>query len=795
MATWDSLLLPPLFARRPPLGGRMSFVRNPLGRFTDLVSRMPTTQTPQQLAAYLVGLPLPFMEPTEARTDNASVLRAITVPNAPSPEGQSPIPGTIQATDQQLPSPSPADVPRPEPAPTTPAATVQQLPEPPLGTQRRPFQRPQPLGTQSWRMVEQLISSEIDSVDSPDEKASVEPRISDVLNHPLQLKSIDRADFLAYQSLQPSTPSQTTPAPEDLRPPQGQVNDLQASDTSPPHPASPKSSIADRQGFEPSQVETAMGDMRLGPAERFTELSGHQLPHPPESPNTVGESPSGAAAGISDFPSEQTTLAPPPQGTPLQRQSIDPPPPSMTPPNPDAAEFLLEDTTNSTDSNLQSLPELEAETMEDAQDAKTFRFSSPPLAPETYGKEAPQLLTSAQAPPASISQNLEAPPEPLPSTADGDPTFLQRQALPFPNIETSAATAPVPVEGSLPVPIDEPMADPHAAIEAHLPDQTGSKEQDIDTSPAPAAPGLNGSDEAVRLQDAEGETNNLDRNSTYPPSPRPVSPSGGSPLLPSLQAKLNAPAISQAFLTPRLPLAEPDHYRLPQVQPAVEQPPIQTSPNQEQSDPSLRDDRPQPPAEVGQAVSGVSRVGELLLDGATSPQSFTTPWTTQFNLEADSSPLEPEVSEMNAKPIQALRTESGLTTAETSAAAESPTASPTEALTEADPTAESATATVTAQDEEASPDEENLGCLAEYIYQELRSRWCLTLEAHHGLHRSPPAWFTLTGFSAQVPGLFRPNPAIPSPPKLQQLTTLVRQQVESRLRQDQERCPSPYSLR
>ena len=185
----------------------------------------------------------------------------------------------------------------------------------------------------------------------------------------------------------------------------------------------------------------------------------------------------------------------------------------------------------------------------------------------------------------------------------------------------------------------------------------------------------------------------------------------------------------------------------------------------------------------------------MLFDGATSTQSFTAPWTTQFNLEADSSSLDPEVSEMNVPPIQALRTESGLTTAETSAASEASTKSPTEALAEADPTAESATATVTAQDEEASPDEENLDYLAEHIYQDLRSRWCLTQEAHRGLYRPPPAWFPLVAFSSQAPGPFRPHPAIPSPPKLQQLTTLIRQQVESRLRQDQERCTSPYSLR
>ncbi|NER84412.1 MAG: hypothetical protein F6K42_33765 [Leptolyngbya sp. SIO1D8] len=91
--------------------------------------------------------------------------------------------------------------------------------------------------------------------------------------------------------------------------------------------------------------------------------------------------------------------------------------------------------------------------------------------------------------------------------------------------------------------------------------------------------------------------------------------------------------------------------------------------------------------------------------------------------------------------------------------------------------------TLTAETSDTTDDEALLDYLAEWIYGELRSHLSLSQETYYGTQASLSRWYPQhPSFFTQTAQPESNFPRLPLPPKLIQLTTLVRQQVESRLR-------------
>ncbi len=830
MTAWENLQLGPILGWRHLLRSRTAaFARLPLGRFTPFTASTTSARDPQSLAAHLVGFPLPPIEalsdedPAQAQTFTTTWL---TEPPTPPRSPQNLHPRSHQ----------PSSVESVKAAAAGPNA-VPALPERPLAiAQHQRLKSTDPLGQKAAAMTTQLFRDRFSAPSNPNGQTttphntpplqaklsplrsspdSLLPKTPDALptTHPSFNVPDASASEIAEaneQSLNDAAPETDSRAAVNL---DGAIAPESLSDALVPSNADMAQARADtpdvRDGLPdseestPSQADSATPQEQLPVAAAALEVT--------DLDTSVDEIPGWEDASHEDAshlaqPSRLRNL----ETTPEQSDSA-----------PDAASSSSSDSpfiqartvpTEATPASLPSTPQtretppLQRHTLAPPEGETSEPVSSP--TPESVPESFPSQPPNIEPPQATIPA-ANAPPMPrqmldLPERQDSE--------SPSPDLPPSKAqesdthTSATVESASSTIPTRPEWQDSVSNTAAKLAPSTNQRTVQRAAEPTPTSE-LRGPD-----MEAGQDTNSMpsagrdrdraapdpDVSPSKPPSSSSAPPSDPIPLLPSIQAHLNSQTAAPAKrLSPHFPLATLDTY---QLQPATQanQPSPSSAPKRHNPDRSPASRVNNQPVTTSPQQASPQPTWPLQLKTLDSAASDT--WEDPFGVEPDLAnrgleDLATDTADIDLETALEADAEPDAATGE--APSEDSTDSP---LEDASPAATNAV-TLTAGKADTSDDEALLDYLAEWVYGELRSHLSRSQEAHYGIQSSLSLWYP------QHPGFFtqtarsdpnfptfrlRSGQALPLPPKLLQLTTLVRQQVESRLRQNWQRAPDRF---
>ena len=798
---WQTL---PWLNWRHPIGRQVrGWAESPLGRFTALSTPDISSQSEQPLAAYLLGYPIPAIEELRA---------------AFSPETSSPLRFSLVAQEQAKQPFGPAKtevavapaIAPPSPLDKQPTASDDDLPDlpPPLPTvQRQPLGHPAPLGRQVAEIAE-AISGDLPGTPPPNINRPKIPSndrpalpdgnlpLPDATEQPLRVpirwpeanrhnpaSNLSPSEVLsppahspetetAADSGRPDRPSSETPAAGS--PPTPPISDSHSGIAPPSARAAPPADTPAQSDVDDAGVIQPRSDQsQIPPPAIAAPRSFHDAPD--ADTTTLGDqAPSRAWTGDSrltdSFPDPADTLEP---LNPEHDTSTD---------APEGADAT--DTAKLT--HLAALPPLQETADSNSNMANKALPVAPALSESPISEHPSDIEARSQSQLPSTGETTSPPPsspaEPMQlhsSIEAGTPPPVAKAAIANPQMVDPGEIAPTtdstqtPASPSLPKAPDLPAqsigADsPSDALRNATPDDTLTPPVNPTNSPPPQIPGQ----EYSRISPPQNESLTAPK----------------IPLMPNLQRYM---ARADGAPSPRSPLAElSDYLVLPtsQLTPLRSPvPPRPKSPVPEQSSDRTLASPPSTPSAQRQTVpthpptQQTSRPPTLPVQMRTLESPTASTWEPQFDQEPDFPELEPaDFSLDDLEPDD-------LTAEAEPAADENPGPA---ATSESEATADSEAVTLTADVGGAEADAELLDHLAEWIYGELRSHLCLRREAQFGQSVALPLWYPQhPGLATQTARSEQNLPSLPLPPTLHQLTTVVRQQVESRLRQDWERFP------
>lgn len=849
MTAWENLQLGPMLGWRHLLQSRTAaFARLPLGRFAPFAASTTSARDPQSLAAHLVGFPLP---PIEALSDEdlaqAQTFKTTWLTEPPTP------PRSPQNLHPRSPQQSSVES---EKAAAAGPNTAPALPEIPLPiAQRQLLKNTNPLGQKAAAMTAQLFRDRPTDPSNPNRQTtalnSVPPlqaKLSPLHSSPdSPLPETPDAPPTAHPSphVPDSSASEITEANnlslnDDAAPDTNSRAAAASSDSAivPESPLTLASSIdvdtvqanpdelnihggaspdcgesipqADL-GLTPEQLSTAeITDLAARIDETLSADSVQARPdelawHEGTSPDSVARVSS--QADLETTPEQLPVAQSEPQESDwaavdkipvVQDASESPFTQARIGPTEVAAESLQSTPLPEAMPPLQrhALDTLESETSEpnSPQIPESGPESSPSQLPTIESTQA--IVPAADAPPLprqmldlTERENSESPSPDLPqSTLQESPPHASATVESAPPIAPANPEHPyrasdiagrlVPATGQ---PTLQRATEPTFVTELHAPDIKA--EQATTSMPS-----------EVRDRDRTASPSDASPSEQPPSSPAP--PSNTIPLLPSIQAHLNSQSTAQTKrLLPNAPLAKLDAYQL-QPTAQADQPSQSPAPKRRNPDKSSAPQMARQPVTTSPQQASPQQMWPLQLR-AMEPDS-TDAWEDPFELE-------PDLADMGLDDLATEVTDIDLETA-LEADAEPDAAAPTmedftdSASEDAAPAATDAV-TLTAGDADTSDDEALLDHLAEWVYGELRSHLSRSQEAQYGTQSSLSPWYPQhPGFFTQTtrsdpnfPSLrLRSGQVLPRLPKLLQLTTLVRQQVESRLRQNWQRAPDRF---
>ncbi|MDB9526521.1 hypothetical protein PN498_11015 [Oscillatoria sp. CS-180] len=773
MADWNRWQTLPLLNWGRPLGRR---VRVPLGRFTDVSSRDRGMPHGQPLAAYLLGYPIPPIEELQTALSlpasaSSSELQDLPFIGQASSLQQKP-PPEVSPDDQFKPA---ADTPPLQAQFTSPPAAAAPVPnrsdDPPVET--TPFD---PLESQSNGVSTELDVTRVEREDLPQSAlATPEGTRSAIAPETITMPEDEPEPLAAGDSnhIQPSsvlnksddplrlgdTPTEP-PANRDLIQPQMLNNAV------PPDASNPDLAKSDT-GFD-YVTSTDPLPSPSTPEVVATDITGFR-----EQPSLRDSSALKTVPSGEEIPAEQPTRqdAPTPETLPSIATTSDQPPSAKE------------------TSNLPDLPEL------DSKSAAPAALPSKPGVPDKSGEK----ITSPAAPtaPAKIpDQDVEI----------SESSFSEDEAIAQPHLPFEQAVVQRTTElahsdtdiANADQPGPQPVI-PNAELQTVVPAEH-LKNSDINAAP-------------VDFQEASTTSQTPYQPEQIPRLPsvqrygesakfRGLPRSHRSPLVeledyqvqPISTPSVDPPALTPADFSskdPLPPMSPTSPSTLERSLQNLTSPTVDSAnlPSQQPSSFQLR--TPEPPGWPTKQQPNLGKIQPTLPVQMRSLESpVANEWATQFDLESnfDNSDFDLEADDFSLddlEPDDAIAPET-----DTEAASINITESPEVPASETDPAAETnhEAITLTADIARASADDERLDHLAEWVYGELRSHLRLKPETHFGRSASFTLWYPQhPSFATPTARSERSFPMLPLPPKLHQLTTLVRQEVESRLQHDWER--------
>lgn len=792
MAVWDDLPLLSRLGQRPPLGRS---TQPPLGRFTTLMARAADPET-QPLAAYLVGFPMPPLDEAE---DQSLLLPPFTSP------GVVESPPEVQARDTfSLP---PAEVPTSSPAPVQPASSggdgeVEPGQKVETDASRLPTQEPD-LPSQAAQLPEH--NQPVDQTPPIQRKAQGQPpaTVEDSLEtspmiapegqsvvEALELLAAESQDIGAAPEIfttenQGAVPAAAvvpdaiaeklpqTPLPALQRQPLGRTQPLgQVGNTAANITQQLRQKHREAVDSETVRAYDTGGTPEFAPPEASEPptLPPSEAATTPDLQPRVREAEEASPAqpeqtqGIAAEPTApQTSELSQGDTAPIQPRVFNPAAETAVP-----APNLVEDgqaslspaqppdTQNSF--NPENLPRQTFPTVEEINTPATFDNAPSAPGPIADQVENPPL----DRPAISLPEDLASPTDDAPASPPSDALLRAKPASADLQPTNPAAELPPPVTDS-PLGTDRPGQEseqlgdaaaiapsPATNSPAASPEDWGNSALDTATPPDPQTNAI------APVQWAE-LSDRIDPSPNQPQSPTAVPPSPPAPDDSQPQKESPTQLAAKPPAESIQPTPETDNFS---TEPAPPSPPVSNP-----EPPALNYALESPPIQRRRA------------------ESSTNAWENQFDLDT-------------ALPEQSAFQDFSLVDA--SLPAEMPEAE-TEPLfdgseSSADPELEAEEATSIAADQQTSTSDVMLDDLAEWVYAELRSHLYRSQTTHYGLHPSLP-WRPLPDSYSQRQNQRAANLIGLPPPQLLQLTTLVRQQVESRLRADHERQPTPYLTR
>lgn len=787
-----------------------ALTRSPLGRFTALSTADSSTQRDQPLAAYLVGYPIPPIE--ELRS---AFLPAATPPFRFSPAIEerttlSTKPTTIQDVDASAIAP-PVSPHSPAAAPDADAPNL-----PPLlpAIQRQPLGRTAPLGKPMALIAETILSDRPGSLPSapnrPPIPANERPVVSD---EGLPLRSLN-GERSRIPERWPEANRPNLPTPETFSPANLPGTETAADRNRPNQPSSERPAAG-----SPPKPPTATPPSALTPPSTNATPSADSLarldagdagviqPRPdqaPMLPPAIAEPRSSHlnwdanASGMANQPPSQP--GPPPHPADVSEQS-DPDTLTEGPELSDAAD-------TAEGANLAGSPPRPA-TADPNSDTVHNVLPVDPVLPGSPISENPPDVEARSQPQRPSRDHAASPPPSSPDKPSQRHSSTEADTTPPVAKTTIAQTDSTPTPESLFPPHSPDFPTPPVAADVPsdwLRDVTPDGTQTPPVSQTNRPPTQGPGPEAA--SSTSPQTPELDAF----PIPTPQNQSATAPkipLLPNIQryvTQTDRPrSRREAFpapLTQRPPLAELRDYLVPSTPPPPSpQFPIPSRPQSPTPEPSSDEALASPPS-TPQAqrltvpphppISQASRPPILPVQMRALESPTTRDWESQFDLEPDFPELEPADFSTDLS-LDDLESED--MTAEANPATEESPQSTATPESEADVNSEAVT--LTADVGSAEADAELLDHLAEWVYRDLRSHLRRRREAQFGQSIALPPWYPQhPGFATQTVRSESNLPDLPLPPTLHHLTTVVRQQVESRLRKDWERFPEHrYPLR
>ncbi|MEM1307968.1 MAG: hypothetical protein AAGF98_00455 [Cyanobacteria bacterium P01_H01_bin.153] len=814
---WQTL---PRLNWRHPIGSQAAaLARSPLGRFTALSTADASAQSDQPLAAYLVGYPISPIEELRAAF-SPETIPPFRFSLAAQELAEQPFePVKIEAgVAPAIAPPSPPDDP-----PAAAAGDLPDLPPPLPAVQRQPLGRTTPLGSQVAAIAE-AISGDLPSapplnINQPQIPSNDFPTLPD-RDLPL-LDATERPPRVPARWSEANRPDivPDLPTPDALSPPAPIQSTETAAASDQPSPEMPDSeSLPERPIPDASSVITppleSAAPLADSPTLPDSDDAGviqprlGQSPNPPpaiaepRSPDIPGDE--AAAVEENQTPSQAWTNDAGTTGLSSDqaqvRQTFDPERDTSadTPGRSDAA------ATNEL-TELAAPPPLRptSEAADSKSDTADGAAPIAPAAPESPALENSPDIEARSLPQLPSTDETTSPPPSSPaepmqlhsSTEAGTTAPFAKAAISDSEAVDPAAIAPInrhPLPGSPPLPQSSDL--PAQSIAKDSPSDS-LRNLTPDGTPTPAASPTNAlPTQLSRLEDSpislpQNESATAPKIPLLPSIQRYVARTDGSP---SRRLASDHPAGTQ-----RSPLAELSDYLVPSTPQPSPRSPVPSLPKSPASMLSSSDEASALPSSTpftqGLTVPTtqppqMSRLPTLPVQMRALESPIASTWEPQLALEPDFSNLEStDVSLADLEPDD-------LTTEPEPATDESPGPA---ATSEFEAVADSGAVTLTADVGGAEADAELLDHLAEWVYGELRSHLCLRQEAQFGQSVALPPWYPQhPGLATQIARSEQNLPSLPLPPKLHQLTVAVRQQVESRLRQDWERFPEHrYSLR
>ncbi|MEM6433757.1 MAG: hypothetical protein AAF773_07890 [Cyanobacteria bacterium P01_D01_bin.115] len=796
---WQTL---PWLNWRHPIGRQAAaLARSPLGRFTALSTPDTNAQSDQPLAAYLVGYPIPPIEELRA----AFALEA-TPPFRFSPAIGEPANLPFEPTTTQ--DVNVAAIAPPSPPNGPPAAHNADLPDlpPPLpAVQRQPLGKSVPLGSQVAAIAEAISGDGtplpgINQHKIPSNDRPVLPDgnllLPDATEQPLRDRHNPASNLSPSEVLSPPAHSPGTETAADRDRPDRPSSETPAAGSPPEPPTSnPHSAIT-----HPSESADPLAN---SPALLDSDEAGviqprlAQSPIPPPAiaePRSFHNAPDADTTTVGNqAPSQAWTGDSRPTGSPPDQAD------TLEPLNPE--HHISTDATEGADAadtagliDLAALPPPRPtlETADSKSNTANDAAPTAPAAPESPTSENPPDLEARSQPPLpSIGETAKPPPSPPSSpgepiqphpSADAD----MMQSLPEAAIANSEAadqaaiapTDPYQAPGSPPPPESSDLTAPPIGEDSPSdlprnlpPDGTPTPPVGPTTAPPTQLPGIE--DSPISLPKNQSTT-----------APK-------IPLLPNIQRYVAQTDRLLAGRALRSPLAELSDYLVPSTpQLTPPHPPVPSlpkSPGPEQSSEEILALPPSTPSTQGLTVpttqppQQLSHLPTLPVQMRTLESPTASAWESQFDLEPNFPELESTDFSLDDLEPDGLTTEADPADDESSEPA---------AASKSEAAADSEAVTLTVNVGGAEADSELLDHLAEWVYRELRSHLCLRRETQFGQSVALSPWYPQhPGLATQTVRSEQNLPSLPLPPTLHQLTTVVRQQVESRLRQDWERFP------
>ncbi|MEM1293024.1 MAG: hypothetical protein AAGH67_16295 [Cyanobacteria bacterium P01_H01_bin.162] len=794
---WQTL---PWLNWRHPIGRQAAaLARSPLGRFTALSTPDTNAQSDQPLAAYLVGYPIPPIEELRA----AFALEA-TPPFRFSPAIGEPANLPFEPTTTQdvnvaaIAPPSPPNGP-----PADHNADLPDLPPPLPAVQRQPLGKSVPLGSQVAAIAEAISGDGtplpgINQHKIPSNDRPVLPDgnllLPDATEQPLRDRHNPASNLSPSEVLSPPAHSPGTETAADSDRPDRPSSETPAAGSPPEPPTSnPHSAIT-----HPSESADPLAN---SPALLDSDEAGviqPRLAQSPIPPPAIAEPRSFHDAPNADTSTAGNQLPSPPWIGDSQRKDSPPGPANtLEQPEPDTSTETpgLSDAADTDElTDVAALPPQRPTLATTDSKNNTANDASPiaPAAPESLTSENPPDLEARSQPPLhSIGETAKPPPSPPSSpgepiqphpSADADTMqSLPEAAITNPEAIAPAAIVPTdPCQAPGPPPLSEssdltapPIGEdsPSDLPRNSTPDETPTPPVGPTTAPPTQLPGTE--DSPISLPQKQSTT-----------APK-------IPLLPNIQRYVAQTDRLLPGRALRSPLAELSDYLVPSTpQLTPPHPPVPSLPKSPGPEQSSEETLALPPSTPStqeltvpttQPPQQLSHLPILPMQMRTLESPTASAWESQFDLEPNFPELESADFSLDDLEPDGLTTEADL------AADESPEPA---AASKSEAAADSEAVTLTADVGGAEADAELLDHLAEWVYRELRSHLCLQREAQFGQSVALPPWYPQhPGLATQTTRSEQNLPSLPLPPTLHQLTTVVRQQVESRLRQDWERFP------